>query len=267
MLRDDEAQFRSLQQEEAVRAAAAGKSPLVAILPTGGGKSLVFMVPAMLLRSSGGGVTIVVAPYAELKKQMAARCIEAGLDCKHWPEARDSWPRVVIVSAEAAGSDNFLQWAAELSVRGKLDRVVIDECHLTFTAADEYRRKLRGLVRLRSLGCPFVFLTGTLLPLRQWEFEEAMLLQNPLYIRASSHRINAQYSVRRVKSGQGIIEVKRLVTAWTVGNRLAAGEKGIIYCTSHAKYRALAQQLQCHYYHGIREDSDAHFAAQRSAGF
>jgi hypothetical protein len=34
--------------------------------------------------------------------------------------------------------------------------VVVDECHLTFTAADEYRRKLRGLVLLRSLDCPFV---------------------------------------------------------------------------------------------------------------
>ena len=42
------------------------------------------MVPAML---SGSGVTIVVAPYAELKRQLVTRCIGAGLDCKHWPEA------------------------------------------------------------------------------------------------------------------------------------------------------------------------------------
>ena len=102
--------------------AAAKESPLVAILPTGGGKSLVFMVPAML---SGSGVTIVVAPYAELKRQLVTRCIGAGLDCKHWPEARESWPRVVLVSAEAASSDDFLQWAADLRVRGNLDRVVV----------------------------------------------------------------------------------------------------------------------------------------------
>jgi hypothetical protein len=87
VLRDDHAQFQTPQQEEAVRLAAAKESPLVAILPTGGGKSLIFMVPAML---SGSGVTIVVAPYAELKKQLVTRCIEAGLDCKHWPEARES---------------------------------------------------------------------------------------------------------------------------------------------------------------------------------
>lgn len=262
VLRDDHAQFRTAQQEEAVRLAAAKETPLVVILPTGGGKSLIFMVPAML---SGSGVTIVVAPYAELKRQLVTRCIDAGLDCKHWPEARDSWPRVVLVSAEAASSDDFLQWAADLRVRGELDRVVIDECHLTFTAAGEYRRKLRGLVLLRNLGCPFVFLTGTLPPLCQREFEEAMQLQNPLYIRASSHRVNVQYSVLRVRSGRGPMEAKKLVDA-RLGS-LAPGEKGVIYCTSHAKCKVLARQLGCHYYHGNPKDSDAHFLAQREVGF
>jgi superfamily II DNA helicase RecQ len=262
VLRDGHAQFRSPQQEEAVRLAAARETPLVAVLPTGGGKSLVFMVPAML---SGSGVTIVVAPYAELKRQLVTRCLDAGLDCKHWPEARESWPRVTIVSAEAAVSDDFLQWAADLRVRGRLDRVVIDECHLTFTAADEYRKKLRGLVLLRNLGCPFVFLTGTLPPLCQREFEEAMQLQNPLYIRASSHRVNVQYSVLRVRNGQGIMKVKKLVEA-RLGS-LTPGEKGVVYCTSHAKCRALARQLGCHHYHGTPEDCDTHFVAQREAGF
>lgn len=262
VLRDDAAQFRSPQQEEAVRLAAAKQSPLVAVLPTGGGKSLVFMVPAML---AGAGVTIVVAPFAELKRQLVTRCVDAGLDCKSWPEARESWPRVTLVSAEAAVTDDFLQWAADLSVRGRLDRVVIDECHLSFTAAETYRAKLRCLVLLRSLGCPFVFLTGTLPPLRQRDFEEAMQLQAPLYIRASSHRLNVRYSVLRVRNGRGVMEVKRLVDARLP--RLAPGEKGVIYCTSHAKCRALARQLGCHYYHAQRDDSDAQFLAQREQGF
>jgi hypothetical protein len=65
VLRDDHAQFRSPQQEEAVRLSAAKETPIVAVLPTGGGKSLVFLIPAML---PGAGVTVVVAPYAELKR-------------------------------------------------------------------------------------------------------------------------------------------------------------------------------------------------------
>ncbi|KAI1066984.1 hypothetical protein LB507_011678 [Fusarium sp. FIESC RH6] len=65
ILQDKGAQFRSPQQEEAVRLATAKQSLLVAILPTGSRKSLVFMVLAILV---GVGVTIVVALYAELKR-------------------------------------------------------------------------------------------------------------------------------------------------------------------------------------------------------
>lgn len=262
VLRDNHAQFRSPQQEEAVRLAAAKESPLVAVLPTGGGKSLVFMVPAAI---PGSGITIVVAPYAELKRQLVTRCLEAGLDCRHWPEARDWRPRIVLVSAEAASSDDFLQWAADKVTQGGVDRIVLDECHLMITAADEYRRKLRDLVLLRQLGCPFVFLTGTLPPLRQREFEEAMQLQNPLYIRVSSHRVNIGYSVKQVRNGRGLMEVKRLVDAQS--KLLQSGEKGIVYCTSHAKCKAMARHLSCHFYHGDSKDSDTHFHAQREAGF
>lgn len=81
------------------------QSLLVAVLPTGGGKSLVFMVLAML---AGISVTIVVALYAELKRQLIICCIDAGLNCKSWPEARESWPRVMLVLAEVAITDDFL---------------------------------------------------------------------------------------------------------------------------------------------------------------
>ncbi len=85
--------------------AIAKQTPLVAVLLVGGGKSLIFIVPAIL---SGSGVTIVVVLYAKLKRQLVTRCTDAGLDCKHWPEARGSWPRVVLVLAEVALSDDFL---------------------------------------------------------------------------------------------------------------------------------------------------------------
>ncbi|KAH6984179.1 hypothetical protein BKA56DRAFT_580626 [Ilyonectria sp. MPI-CAGE-AT-0026] len=98
---------------------------------------------------------------------------------------------------------------AGLSVGGRLDRVVIDKCHLTVTAALSYRAKLKGLTRLWGLCCPLVFLTGTLPPHKQAAFEAAMLLQNPIYIRASSHRLNVQFQVHKVRSGRGITEVKQ----------------------------------------------------------
>jgi superfamily II DNA helicase RecQ len=60
--------------------AAAKETPLVIILPTSGGKSLIFIVPAMLSRSR---VTIVVALYAKLKRQLVTRYTNADLNCKH----------------------------------------------------------------------------------------------------------------------------------------------------------------------------------------
>ncbi|KAG8664903.1 uncharacterized protein FPOAC1_012880 [Fusarium poae] len=92
-----------------------------------------------------------------------------------------------------------------------------------------------------------------------------MQLQAPLYVRASSHRLNVRYSVCRVRNGRGVMEVKKLVDSRL--QHLSPGEKGVIYCTSHAKCKALALQLGCHYYHAQRDNTDAHFIAQREQGF
>ena len=61
-------------------------------------------------------VTIVVTLYIKLKRQLVTRYINASLDCKHWLEARGSWPRVILVLIEAALSDDFLQWVIDLRV-------------------------------------------------------------------------------------------------------------------------------------------------------
>ncbi len=105
VLRDDYAQFRTIQQEEAIRLTAIKETLLVIILLTSRGKSLIFIVLAILSRSR---VTIVIVLYTELKRQLVTRYTNAGLDYQHQPKARDSWPRVVLVLAEAALSNDFL---------------------------------------------------------------------------------------------------------------------------------------------------------------
>ncbi|CAN9149786.1 unnamed protein product [Alternaria alternata] len=66
--------FKSPEQEIALRAILAGETPLVVVLPTGGGKSLLFMAPACL---SDPGVTIVVVPFRELLKNLKTRLAKA----------------------------------------------------------------------------------------------------------------------------------------------------------------------------------------------
>lgn len=87
-----------------------------------------------------------------------------------------------------------------------------------------------------------------------------MQLQHPLYIRALSHCINAYYLVLRVCNRRGLMEVKKLVEAWV--GLLAPGEKGVVYCTSYVKCKALARLMGCYYYHGdLNEGGDVHFLA------
>lgn len=89
-----------------------------------------------------------------------------------------------------------------------------------------------------------------------------MQWQSPLYIRASSHHVNIEYSVLRVQNGRGPMEVKKLVDARL--KTLIVGEKGVVYCTSHAKCKMLARQLGCHYYYGNPNDGYTLTCSSRS---
>lgn len=78
----------------------------VIIIRTGGGKSLLFMLPAA---ASKGGVTIVVVPKIALQANMKQRCIEAGIKCAVWSESKAPPynARIVFVIAKSAVSQSF----------------------------------------------------------------------------------------------------------------------------------------------------------------
>jgi superfamily II DNA helicase RecQ len=65
-------------QKEAIDAIVAGKSPVVAVMPTGAGKSLLFMLPAW---AEQGGTTVVVVPLIALRGDMMRRCTKLGILC------------------------------------------------------------------------------------------------------------------------------------------------------------------------------------------
>jgi len=65
--------FRTSKQEQAVEAVIEGVSPLIVVLPTGAGKSLSFMIPALL---PDAGTTVVITPSVALAENMLARCKE-----------------------------------------------------------------------------------------------------------------------------------------------------------------------------------------------
>jgi hypothetical protein len=91
--------FRSAEQEQALYAVLDNQTPLVVVLPTGGGKSLLFMLPACIEE----GVTVVVVPYRALIEDLVKRICGCGIDCIEWKHGDSNPASVVVVSADVAG--------------------------------------------------------------------------------------------------------------------------------------------------------------------
>ncbi|CEL11233.1 hypothetical protein ASPCAL14336 [Aspergillus calidoustus] len=97
-------QFRGVQAS-AMAAIQQGRSPVVAIMPTGGGKSMLFMLPAWAVP---GGTTIVVVPLISLRQDMARRCRQVGVSCVAWDRQRPpDEAAIVLVTPESVVTSDF----------------------------------------------------------------------------------------------------------------------------------------------------------------
>ncbi|KAK5009446.1 hypothetical protein LTR28_001016 [Elasticomyces elasticus] len=190
--------FRSKEQSVAMKAILAGETPLIIVLPTGGGKTLLFTAPACL---EDPGVTVVVVPFRALINDLKDRLKKARIEHLEWRKGEVNPAAVVIVSADFAGSWGFLTYASLLDQKGLLRRVVVDECHLTYTAS-EYRPRLAQLKNLRTLSCQMVLLTATQPPMLENELGESMLVRGARHIRASTVRRNIRYMVQQCERGK-----------------------------------------------------------------
>ena len=242
--------FRSKEQELAMEAVLAGQTPLVVVLATGGGKSLLFMGPACL---DDPGVTILVVPFRALVDNMVERMQKMGIDCLEWKIGEVNAAAVVVVSADVAGDWRFLDYASLLGRQKLLRRVMVDECHLIITSSD-YRPKLAHLKRLRSLNCPLVLLTATLPPLLEVELGESMAVPLARYIRGNTTRKKTRYMVQWCQRGDDIGEIA--VGILRRQRERLREQKGVVYCRTRAQCEALAEELGCAYYHSTVVDKE-----------
>ena len=163
MLDKNDAAFRG-NQEAAIRGIIRGESPVIQIASTGGGKSLSFMLPAYCTPE---GVTVVVVPLTALESDLERRCCEARIPAAVWssgePAARAA--SVVLVTPESVVTKGFRGFINRLVARQRLDRVVVDECHVILDSSADFRPKLLELGRtIADWGVQLVMLTATLAP-------------------------------------------------------------------------------------------------------
>ncbi|KAK2684623.1 hypothetical protein QWA68_017018, partial [Fusarium oxysporum] len=245
---DPDLQLRRPGQRDALLATVGLHAPeqVVVVLATGSGKTLIFMVGAAL---EGSATTILILPTVALSGNMLGRLDKVALKHHIWhPGSRRSAP-IVIVSAEAACTESFLEYANQLCSRQQLDRIVVDECHLTITAGS-YRRSMSQLAwHVRQIRTQTIWLTATLPPVYQELFIEHNKLVRPHFIRESTNRPNIRYIVRRECGPGGLCErAVRLVQSCLTRTDLffeRGRDKVIIYCPTKELVAELAEMLSC----------------------
>lgn len=249
--------FRSPHQEALIEAIVSGCSEVVGVLATGEGKSWAFLLPACLPRAA---MTVVVVPLIALKSDLVRRCTDAGLHFAVWDPRQTSHHQyfgtpLLFVSVDQAVRGHFRSFLGQLDAMESLDRVVFDEAHLILTASP-YRPKMTLVRQLRSLFCPVVFLTATLPPMMQAQFEARMLLKQPRVIRSSTFRRDIVLRLRRSSDGNLLSYICKMATSLLEAYHTDPAARFIIYTCTRADADSVSDQLQCPKYYSDSGDVD-----------
>ncbi|HSN30243.1 MAG TPA: RecQ family ATP-dependent DNA helicase, partial [Kofleriaceae bacterium] len=246
-------------QQEAVEAVMGGRDALV-LLPTGGGKSLCYQVPAIARARAGAGTTIVISPLIALMndqvRAMAARGIAvAALHSQCEEEERaETVGRLVrgelamlYVSPERAVLDGFKRMLA----RVRIALIAIDEAHCVSQWGHDFRPEYMRLAELRQVvRAPVIALTATATPRVLAEIASSLELDAPVMVRGDFRRPNLAFSVVHA-SGEAARIATTIEVLERAGLRGTTGRgRGIVYCATRKKAEEVAAAL-----------SDAGFAA------
>jgi ATP-dependent DNA helicase RecQ len=231
--------FRPGQQ--AIIADAVGGRDVLAIMPTGGGKSLCFQLPALLRP----GLTLVVSPLIALMqdqvRQLAANGIAAGLlnsaqdaaaAAEVFAEIDRGALKLLYVAPERLLMEGFLE---RLTRRAPLSLLVIDEAHCVSEWGHDFRPEYGrlGQLRQRCPEVPMLAFTATATARVQDDIIRQLDLRQPARHLASFNRPNLYYAV----------EPKTRDSYARLLVRTQRGGSGIVYCLSRKRVEEIAERL------------------------
>jgi ATP-dependent DNA helicase RecQ len=240
--------FRGLQGE-IVEHVVAGGDALV-LMPTGGGKSLTYQVPAIVRHRAGRGVTLVVSPLIALMQDQVGALEEVGVHAAFLNSTLDGDEargierellsgRLVLLYAapERILTPRFLAMLDSLHERGLLSLVAIDEAHCVSQWGHDFREEYLALGQLaeRYAGVPRMALTATADAITREDIIERLALQRARTFVASFDRPNIRYTIVEKD------EPKRQLLRWLRDEH--EGEAGIVYCGTRKKVEETAAWL------------------------
>lgn len=228
-------------QEKIVRHVSGGGNCLV-LMPTGGGKSLCYQLPALLRKGCG----IVVSPLIALMRDQVAGLLEAGVKAAVLNSTL-SWDEASAVEARLMAGDLDLLYIAPerlltprcLALLGRADIALfaIDEAHCVSQWGHDFRPEYIGLsvISERFPDVPRIALTATADDLTRREIIDRLGLGNAPSFVASFDRPNIRYEI--VDKQNAPAQLKAFIT------ERHAGDAGIVYCLSRAKVEDTADTL------------------------
>ncbi|HJV59603.1 MAG TPA: RecQ family ATP-dependent DNA helicase [Albitalea sp.] len=242
------AAFRGAQAE-IIEHVGAGGDALV-LMPTGGGKSLCYQVPAIVRHRAGRGVAVVVSPLIALMHDQVGALEEAGvhaaflnstltLDETQRIEREMMSGRLVLLYAapERVTTPRFLAQLDSLHERGLLSLFAIDEAHCVSQWGHDFREDYLALDVLheRYAGVPRIALTATADDLTRADIIQRLQLQAARVFISSFDRPNIRYAI--VEKDNARAQLLRFI------QDEHEGDAGIVYCQSRKKVEETAEWL------------------------